>query len=99
MDTYTAQWLQGPMNPRMLLWLRAVKRPVEDLQEPYWTLGEQTNRWTYFYSRWIVACWEEWASALGFKREYGDPAHVRALLGGHTPREFDSWLESKVASS
>lgn len=90
------------MNPRVLLWLEHHGLTPDDIARPSGedvrmvTIHGERNLWTVHYSQWIMGCWHEWATSLGFKRTAFAAAHNNARLAGHSDAEFDAWLERKV---
>ena len=88
------------MNPRVLLWLRAIKLAPADISRkgedvPEVSVNGFLLPWTIHYSEWIQARWREWRGSLGYPTKGLTPWH-RALAGGHTGAEFDAWLEESV---
>jgi hypothetical protein len=92
------------MNPRVLLWLKAVGLTAAAIARPSGadvprvTVDGYTNLWTILYSEWIMGKWEAWALSLGFtqKTEKSVRPHVKAQLAGHTSDEFDKWLKTSA---
>ncbi len=95
------------LNPRVVLWLKAVKLTPADIVPLPGTANEVRRvkvpdeegevMWTIAYSEWIRRKWIKWGTALGFKRDgFGNLPHEVAFANGHTAKQFEVWLSEQI---
>ena len=94
--------MTAAINPRVLLWLRDQKLPLDTLERcadgtlktiPIVYAGQSAALpWTVEYMRWIQTKWGVFARCKGFRDSSS------ALLNGATHEEFDAWLVTVVGS-
>ncbi len=95
--------MSDDLNPRVALWLRAVKLTPADIErvEPTEVRrvpapGGGTLPWTIVYTQWSTKMYHDWATSLGFKRNSNFEAHELAFLQGRTMEEHVGWLTEQI---
>lgn len=90
-------------NPRVLLWLRAVKLTEKDIDrvDPNEVrrvvLDGEEVMWTVAFITWSSRMYREWAASVGYT--HGNKhfeAHDIAFMNGKTMADHIAWVEEQI---